>query len=405
MKKVSGYVKKCCVLVAAVSMMTLLVACGSAKEQEVSTAADNAVVTQAPAKETPAPTVTEAPTPEPTQAPTPEPVDVGTLIKTKIRYDDEGTATDTYIYTYNEWGLIAKEEYIDVYNWEGAPQVTEYIYDDSGKLLRKEYNAASSDGMFRKETDYYDENGNVVKNEYSDIFTTRLMTYTYDEKGNLIEETFDIDEMSTKTRYEYDQYGNVTKESQLVDGEEVTGRSYKYEYYGDGTVKTKESYYGDERNLIEEYYENGNLRVVKSMSGDSCTQVTEYDENGNCLLYESYSNKLDFDTMTSSWVVMWRYEYDYSFEDNTYTYTTKDGEGKVVSTELKLINPEIPQYDENGKMVSMKEYFGPAEGYGTEFYYLHTYEYDAAGNLTKEECFSYYNQDNGAYKWRIEYTY
>ena len=403
MKKGLGYIKKCCILATTVSMLTVLAACGSA--EEVNTAADNAVVTQAPAKETPAPAETEAPTPEPTEAPAPEPIDIGSLVKTKIRYNEEGTATDTYIYTYNDAGQITKEEYIDIYNWEGKPQVTDYIYDDSGKLTRTEYNANDGGGLYLKEINYYDGNGNVVKNEYDSVFLHRLMNYIYDESGNLIEETFETDDVSTKTSYEYDKYGNITKQRQWGDGEEYTGRSYKYEYYGDGTVKKKESYYGDDRNLIEEFYENGNLRVSKSMDGDSCTQVTEYDENGNCLLYESYSNKLDFDTMTTSWVVMWRYEYDYSFEDNTYTYTTINGEGAVVSTELKLINREIPEYDENGRMVSMKEYFGTASGYGADFYYLHTYEYDAAGNLTKEECFSYYNQDNGAYKWRIEYTY
>jgi len=405
-RKVLRHAKKVCVLATVISMVTTFAACGSAEEQVSDSSRESAAaVTEAPAKATPAPTVTEAPiaeptaepTPEPTPEPTMEPIDISKLVKKQITYNEEGTATDTYTYTYNEMGLLAKEEYIDIYNWEGQPQITEYTYDTNGKLSKKEFHA--SDGAYFYETEIltYNADGNVTKDEYESSGMKRVIDYVYDESGKLVEENFETDGLSTKTCYEYDEHGNLINQRTWVDGEEGEGRSYKYEYYADGIVKRKESYSGEKLSTVEEYHENGARRMKESISSEgACTERCEYDENDRLVLRVEYAHRYD------EWIPKSEYRYTYSEADNTITTTQCDLNTNATYEKVEMQNREFSEYDENGVLVSLKIYSNMLTEDGPKLNYLYEYEYDEAGNLVKETC---YDGQNGEVEDWIEYIY
>lgn len=326
-------------------------------------------------------------------------VDVSKLVKKKIQYDEEGTAAYTYIYTYDENGLLLKEEHIDIYNWEGQPQITEYTYDADGKLAQTVFYVSDGGYYFQKEIKTYNSDGNVTREEYESEGLKKTTDYLYDASGNLAEMNIDMDDTTIKYAYEYDSYGNLLSNRTWYSGEESIAYSYKYEYYEDGTVKRKESYSGETLSFVEEYYENGVCRAAENISHGACTGREEFDENGNRTLTVEYVHRYD------EWVPDSRYQYTYSEADNTVTTTKCDVDGNVVYTEVKMLNTDIPEYDENGVKVSMKSYFGTVDGYGSDFYYLYTYEYDEIGNMVKETCYNYYMDYNGALEKWTEYSY
>jgi len=212
-------------------------------------------------------------------------------------------------------------------------------------------------------------------------------------------EVYDVG-MERRTYYENDSHGNEVKTyTEDASGERVEGYTYmQYEYYEDGTLKRKESYdtsTGALKGVIE-YDERGNECLDEYWSDGKCSmrEVIEYDEQGDV------AKRLYYEAINSPELVL-RRETICSKEDNTLTFTEYDYDGKNGRTSTKMLNNEVPEYDENGRMVSKKVYSDS----NPEYYYLYDYEYDEAGNLIKETEHSYYFEDNGSIEAWTEYVY
>ena len=405
-------IKKMCVVAGVVSMLATFAACGAAEEQ-----ASNAVATEVASTSTEVTVATEAPTSESTEESTAqstmEPIDVSKLPK-KITY--YGNASGSYyvetIYTYNEVGLLVKEEVKDsslVEEGIEEPDIVEYTYDAYGNLIQqvRQYNCPMGGGMFieQTETTSYNTDGNEIKFELKDDSSNQIMIvreYTYDESGYLVEQYEVIDgAMERRTCYENDSYGNVLK-TYTVDaaGNRTEAYDYKqYEYYADGTLKREERYITETGKLkdVTEYDEQGRFCLSEYLDDDgtcSIRECVEYDEQGDV------TKRLRYEKINNPELVLVR-EAIYSKEDNTVTTTSYDYAGENGRTSTEMLNCEFPEYDENGRLVSKKVNSSSTP----EYYYLYDYEYDEAGNMIKETCYSYYFEDNGSVSSWTEYVY
>jgi len=277
--------------------------------------------------------------------------DISKLVKKEIRYDEYGT--QTWKYTYDKKGLLIKE--VCTYKSEDDKRetVTEYTYDADGKILSNVY----------------------MEGGYSDY-----LYYLYDESGRLIETNSGEDGQDSRLTREYDEHGNVICERLWYYG--FVFETDYYKYYADGTLKKIEKYRKDETGLGEE------LRSSE-----------EYDESGRVISRVEYAQE------NGEPVQMTKSTYVYSAEDNTVTTTIYDAEDNITEVTERMWNVEFPEYDENGRLVSKKVYYGKTTGDEADFYYLDTYEYDDAGNKVKETHQSYYYEDNGKIIYWKEYFY
>ena len=149
----------------------------------------------------------------------------GKLIKTTKPLDGEQEAVTNYIY--NDSGKLIK---IDFYNHK---DYTEYTYDDGGKLVKKVY-INSNPGNHDIYEYFYDDNGRLIKETYkqgpnNDV--SGYITYTYDTDNQLIKETYTDTALafkSTETHYTYDKNGRLVKEEQTGANDRQLTSEYFY---------------------------------------------------------------------------------------------------------------------------------------------------------------------------------
>lgn len=275
----------------------------------------------------------------------------GKPVKKEVRY--EGNETAETKYAYDKKGLLIKEEYSYTYDGGNRTIITEYTYDADGKILSEVSTEAG----------------------YSSV-----RNYLYDELGRLVEINSGEDGQDSRLTREYDEYGNVICESMWFFGKEAE-TSY-YEYYETGTIKK-----------IENYKKNGT--TLK----DELNFVEEYDESGKTIFRVEYVQENREPVQDVKFI------YEYSVEDNTVITTIYDADDNITETKVRMLNVEFPEYDEDGKMTSVKKYYGKTTEPEADFYYLYTYEYDKEGNKIKEICYSYYHDDNGKVRYSKEYYY
>lgn len=215
---------------------------------------------------------------------TPEPVtftsDEGVLMQ-KIYYNADGLKYSTVVYEYDGKGQLAKESY---YGVNMAPEsYTVYEYDDKGTLTKESYFEAIDAEEFAElgHTSYeYNDAGLLLRAENHGT-PGGIYTYTYDNDGRLIKEEYSDLEgtLISSTQYAYDADGRLI--SKAIDNVA----------FGE---KSSESY---------EYDENGNR--VSALSDDGSRSNMEYDERGN----ETKLTVLDENGTVLS-VVITRCEYD-----------------------------------------------------------------------------------------------
>lgn len=141
--------------------------------------------------------------------------DSGTL-KAILQYNEEGLVLskeqiqvngDQYIcaYTYNDANQIIKEEVSETENGETWTRVCEYIYDEKGKLIKKEDSILGV-------TDYlYDENNNQIseKNYWTNGELYSATISEYDSNNKLLSKTVYEGTEETTLTCSYDEKDNL----------------------------------------------------------------------------------------------------------------------------------------------------------------------------------------------------
>ena len=219
--------------------------------------------------------------------------------------------------------------------------VTETDYDGEG--------AVTSQSQIKYE---YDSDGNQIRVLLG--HEDRLWTYKYDDSGNLIEEvSYKNGVIISHEKYEYDEDGRKIKSLACFGERSKTVSVYQYNDYGNLTMESTYSYYGEKVNKIGCLY--------------------EYDRGGN-LIRRTFSKEDVFNGAE---------EYMYDTSGNLANEASYDEEGNTL-----WINGF--DYDENGNMI--KE---------TTLSYIKKCEYDKLNNKTKE---IYYLTDGGI-AYYVEWTY
>lgn len=231
--------------------------------------------------------------------------------------DPEGCTYKTFSYYDADNKIVREASYGKLLDENGAPvaddkatyqleRYKQYNYDENGNLLEywtEQYGVFDGEDLsFKESTDrtvfYYDENGNVIKEDH--IGEVYVMEYAYDENGNKTREArlqldaYDRDGDGDKTdHYElwaltYSDFVNGLPTKGVCDGE---FSNYKY-----NVVYT----YDENGRLIEEvqsnYSDKNTNRYVWTYDGDLLVKhqtfkwktVTSTDEDGNPVKNEEW---------------------------------------------------------------------------------------------------------------------
>jgi len=167
---------------------------------------------------------------------------------------------------YYENGLIRRREdnHPIRHLYEGG--YYEWIYDENGRLLKKEYR--SGDRLDSLMTYFYDAEGKITKEVFKSNSGETEYLYTYDEKGQLAKIAWDdyyiayayddagnlIQEKSNRGRtesmnYTYDAQGKLVSAAYTSDGYgEWTEDQYEYTCDEEGRVLTCKITFGETKN-------------------------------------------------------------------------------------------------------------------------------------------------------------
>ena len=192
-------------------------------------------------------------------------------LRRESHYDENGTLTAYFTYTYNNQGRTASVTGFDAAGNQAAH--IDYVYDQTGKLLVDAGNYWIDIGRLDVREYEYDAAGNKVREIYhvSDSLDSEVdnyRVYTYDGEGNV-------------TRQEY-YFG--TGELNMVKTYEYAGglKTREDAYNGDGTLRYYHLYqYDDKGRMVREdtYDETGIFTAY---------DVYSYDEEGKFQSIETY---------------------------------------------------------------------------------------------------------------------
>ena len=228
--------------------------------------------------------------------------------------------------------------------------------------------------LFAGACTFYADGGLMSFSEYS---------YKYDKDGNLVKECeyFNGNLNSTKVR-EYDSSGSYTEKK--TDNKDKI--EYIREYDKNGVISKETTYdYAGEIERISEYNEAGLIIRKEAFSSTYYTVEYEYDDEGTLIK----QIETDYDENN---VVAKIYEdvYDSEGERVQRTITSTDGSPVLVEKTETVVDGNkktLNSYDSNN-----------------ELRYVTEKEYDAKGNLLKEETYSIKNGER-EFLSSSEYTY
>ena len=264
-----------------------------------------------------------------------------------------------YLFTYDDDNKIntctGENGYVHTIKYDSKNRIIEdtesgkstYTYND------KNQRTSETDAQGDKKTYVYDTKGNVLKIKYSDGTTeefrynknnkvtryknrnNKYQEYSYNSKNHVISET---DFNGNETTYTYDGYGNVVMET-----------------HSDGSVM-QYSYDGAGRKVA---MTDGNGNVIKYKYDSAGREKRVEDASGGVTIY-SYSNAGKLMSETDE------------LGNTTYYDVNANGYNKAVTD--KNGNKTTTSYNVQNKAVQT---VSPLE-------YVNSYEYDSAGNMTKE---------------------
>ncbi len=307
-----------------------------------------------------------------------------------MTYDENGKFTSKRFYTYDENGLIAK---VEDYNADGE-LTSKKTYID-GKPLYFEssnyYKSLGFDDSYSEKWEY-NEQGLLIRSSFFTTaevrYTEGVTEYTYDEQGRLIREYEVNNEGDFGQEYTYDENGNMILTKRIS-----YGRVFDYiicTYYPDGTLKTKQVLpdgYSYEIHLYE-YLPNGTLWRVSEIWNPDIEAAGEYETVDTYLFYDDGRIKgatvEKYDLATGKYIKEHEASVSYSTDGrvrtDTHYHIDENGE-MAFACEILLV------YDEEGKLVSCETVrgerklsypFGNNENF---FYYPMHYSYDEYGRV------------------------
>ena len=216
--------------------------------------------------------------------------------ETNYTYDDDGRTLveetlgnqgrTTYYSTYDEAGNLIR--YACAYDDEVA-FVNEYEYDAQGREIRSRYLGADGEVISTSETTYvsdleqvgvytsetysstshvfYDENGNLIRNEWTDGTTTSVGTTIYDENNNILQDEYTSEDFSRVTVYTYNEAGLLVKEESSTSDNDYIVEEYTYDEAG---------------NVLTDVYRNSGYTRTISYTYDPATRTK------NILVLDTY---------------------------------------------------------------------------------------------------------------------
>ena len=216
--------------------------------------------------------------------------------ETRYTYDDDGRTLveetlgnqgrTTYYSTYDEAGNLIR--YACAYDDEVA-FVNEFEYDAQGREIRSRYLGADGEVISTSETTYvsdlervsvytsetysstshvfYDENGNLIRNEWTDGTTTSVGTTIYDENNNILQDEYTSEDFSRVTVYTYNEAGLLVKEESSTSDNDYIVEEYTYDEAG---------------NVLTDVYRNSGYTRTISYTYDPATRTK------NILVLDTY---------------------------------------------------------------------------------------------------------------------
>lgn len=241
-----------------------------------------------------------------------------------------------YYYIYNEYGNIT-----EVYSYaeDGVTPdrlVYRYTYDENQNVIREDYSGSNKSGAYSHTYTYcYDDNGRVTRRDD--------FGYTLGELGEDTTPLYFIFN-ETDQRYYYKQYPYDSK------------NEYSYEYDGVGNISKVYSGLGEDKSLILSYeYDEANQLVRENNKNLQKTFVYTYDAGGNLSTKTEYDYTTDAQ-ISSSAINTINYSYDTIWKDKLISYNNKaityDELGNPLTYgDKNSISEEYREYEWQGKQL------------------------------------------------------
>lgn len=308
-----------------------------------------------------------------------EPADTVTVycVSSAVYTFKDGEETTVTTCNYYETGFLKNRA-------QNGKLISQFKYDDRGNPLSRQ--DSSGDQI----TYTYDENNNVLTEQWFSSGSNREYVYTYDKENRLTSKEYVIDGVAHIVEtFTYDRNGN--KLSHICDYplqvDDPAAFSY-WSYDKNGNMLSQEIYYGESLRdrTINTYDENGNLatRVIESDGRVRSKASYAYDEKGNLIFSGIYAVEVSIDDRPVPEEELPYTQHTYRYDDNgnmlehiaeyddgyTATYSwTYDASGNMLTyTEPSAKTEWI--YDANGNMIRYNWYYGNELVTTIEFEYI-----------------------------------
>ncbi|MFA6079607.1 MAG: hypothetical protein WC779_07690, partial [Candidatus Omnitrophota bacterium] len=323
-------------------------------------------------------------------------------VQTHTYVDRDGRTT---IETYLSAGKLLK-----VINWNDL--VTDYQYDESGRLIKKDVSDGSSE-----EYTYWDATENIktktilnrwgtkTVEEYNEAGLLTKSTITYGWYSGKYETTYEYDAQSRLVRknysygyheeYEYWEGTSTVKIMRYIDSQ---GRISTTEYNALGKITKYTSYYGytvtyayDGSNRLERVTYSSDSYMQYEYAGDTDKLLkTTYYYKGTAYYTQEYEYFGDSDKLKSQ---------TYNYQDGTYYYKNEYDpvSGKIIKSSTSYGYDTYYEYDSLDRITRIDyafgytevyTYYGNSENIKTNVYIDEegrraTYEYYSDGRINK----------------------
>jgi len=324
--------------------------------------------------------------------------------KLSIRYDDANRIsllqtcirTTTFAYNEEQFRTTVTEQN------DGGNQITTFVYNEEGKLIRKTGNCCGYDMAYSYDaennlSEVVDANGNSRGATYDGMGNTVATQDALAQQqgmafGELNRLTSYTDKRSNSTAFEYDDNGNLTRIIQPL-GVEMT-----FIYDGEGNITSMTDGEGNEtemgynanNDLIEVQYEIGSEQYSYDNAGN-LTSTTDANGNTTSMAYDALNRLTKIEDELGN-------EIQYTYDAASNLTQEIDPEGNVKNYDYdahnRLIQVETPigetqyGYDALDNLTSITN----AEGHTSSF------AYDTRSRLTSEQdamgFTTYYEHDN-----------
>lgn len=279
--------------------------------------------------------------------------------------DDNGNASSWTVYSYNDMGLVSKEEMyisgslfisiLNEYDENGNLIKTEVCDEVAGTVICDKYDeegnltVGSDSGYVEVE---YDENHNLIKQTgyNADGMISYVKEYEYDSKNDIVKKAFydyiNGTVVKNTTTYVYDSNSRVIESTEVS---EKNGNTYKYTY--------KYNANGDTVEKVKYIFSDGDNEYIADTRW-SC----EYDANNNITrttIYEYHDDMIKYEDV---------YKYDangYLTEKNEHKYK-EDGTERRTNKSFEYIEISVESADEDKVIAGQKDImdtYGPTIGY------------------------------------------